>query len=133
MGLEEGSRNGRRNKHVNWEERIQIETLQREGYSPNEIGERIGRPGRTVRRELERGWVTHRTGKYSAEERYSAVRGQRVHEESHAGKGPEARDESRPCAAPPPSHRGAPALPGGGGRTHGEGRLRARRMLQDHL
>jgi IS30 family transposase len=93
MGLEEGSKKERRNKHVNWEERIQIETLQREGCSPNGIGERIGRPGRTVRRELERGWVTHRTGKYSAEERYSAVRGQTVHEDRMRAKGRKPRTD----------------------------------------
>lgn len=87
MGQGEGSRDDRRNKHLNWEERIQIETLQREGYSKEAIGERIGRPARTIKRELERGWVTHRTGKYSAEERYSAVRGQTVYDERMRAKG----------------------------------------------
>ena len=87
MGQEEGSRNGRRNKHLNWEERIQIETLQREGLSNALIGGRIGRAARTIKRELERGWVTHRTGRYSAEERYSAVRGQTVYEERMRTKG----------------------------------------------
>lgn len=87
MRQEEGSRNGRRNKHLNWEERIQIETLQRAGFSKKAIGERIGRSTRTIRRELERGWVTHRTGSYSAEERYSATRGQTVYEKRMRAKG----------------------------------------------
>jgi IS30 family transposase len=87
MGQQEGSRNERRNKHLSWEERIQIETLQREGLSSARIGERIGRPGRTIRRELDRGWVTHRTGRYRAEERYSADRGQTVYEERMRSKG----------------------------------------------
>lgn len=87
MGQEEGSRNARRNKHLNWQERIQIETLQREGFSNARIGERIGRSARTVKRELERGWVTHRTGKFSAEERYSATRGQTVYEQRMRAKG----------------------------------------------
>lgn len=87
MGQSEGSSNGRRNKHLNWEERIQIETLQREGYSSAQIGERIGRPERTIRRELGRGWVTHLTGRYSAEERYSADRGQTVYETRMRSKG----------------------------------------------
>lgn len=87
MGHVKSSRNDRRNKHVNWEERIQIETLQREGLSNAQIGERIGRPARTVQRELERGWVTYRTGKYSAEERYSADRGQTIYEQRMKAKG----------------------------------------------
>lgn len=38
MGQVEDSRNARRNKHVNWEERIQIETLHREGFRPASSG-----------------------------------------------------------------------------------------------
>lgn len=91
MGQEKSSRNDRRNKHLNWEERIQIETLQRAGHSAREIGEHLGRPERTIRRELERGWVTHRTGKYSAEERYSADRGQTFYEERMSSKGRKSR------------------------------------------
>lgn len=87
MEQKEGSRNGRRNKHLNWEERIQIETLHREGFSEKIIGERLGRPERTIHRELKRGWVTYRTGKYSAEERYSATRGQTVYEDRMRSKG----------------------------------------------
>jgi len=87
MGHREGSRNDRRNKHVNWEERIQIEALHREGLSVDQIGDRLGRPARTIKRELERGWLTHRTGKYSAEERYCADRGQTVYEERMRNKG----------------------------------------------
>ena len=71
---------------MNWEERIQIETLQREGYSGKDIDGRIGRPARTINRELARGWVTHRTGQYSAEERYSADRGQTIYERRMSGR-----------------------------------------------
>ena len=91
MGQIEDINQKRRNKHLNWEERIQIETLQREGYSNTAIGDRIGRPARTILRELERGWVTHRTGKYSAEERYSSLRGQTVYEERMRKKGGKAQ------------------------------------------
>ena len=91
MRQNEGSRKQRKGKHLNWEERIQIETLQRAGYSKKEIGERIGRPTRTISRELIRGWVTHRTGQYSAEERYSADRGRTVYERRMSG-----RTEARP-------------------------------------
>lgn len=80
MRQTEGINRTRKDKHLNWEERIQIETLQREGLSKALIGQRIGRPARTIRREIGRGWVLHRTGKYTVEERYSADRGQVVYE-----------------------------------------------------
>ncbi len=75
MRQTEGINQARKGKHLNWEERIQIETLHREGFTEEYIGERLGRSVRTIKRELKRGWVTHRTGRYSAEERYSADRG----------------------------------------------------------
>ncbi len=87
MRQKEGSKNGRRNKHLSWEERIQIETLQREGYSSKGIGERIGRSERTIRRELDRGWVLYRIGKYRVEERYNAVRAQEAYEKRMRKKG----------------------------------------------
>ena len=86
MRQTEGINQARKDKHLNWEERIQIETLQREGYSGKDIGERMGRPARTINRELARGWVTHRTGQYSAEERYSADRGQTIYERRMSGR-----------------------------------------------
>ncbi|VGO17495.1 hypothetical protein PDESU_06091 [Pontiella desulfatans] len=43
MGQKESSNNDRKGKHLSWEERIQIETLHREGYSEKDIGERLGR------------------------------------------------------------------------------------------
>jgi len=55
---------------LNWDERIQIETLQREGHSSEGIGRRLGRPARTIRREIRRGWVLHRLEKYRVEERF---------------------------------------------------------------
>lgn len=80
MGQEDGSKHSKRGKHLNWEERIRIETLQREGFSSAEIGRRLDRPERTIRREIRRGWVLHHTGKYAVQERYSADRGRTVHE-----------------------------------------------------
>jgi IS30 family transposase len=80
MGQKESINRTRKDKHLNWEERIQIETLQREGLSNAQIGMRIGRPARTIRREIKRGWVLHRTGKYTVQERYSADRGQTGYE-----------------------------------------------------
>ena len=86
MRQTEGINQARKDKHLNWEERIQIETLQREGYSGKGIGGRIGRPARTINRELARGWVTHRTGQYSVEERYSADRGQTIYDRRMSGR-----------------------------------------------
>lgn len=86
MGQIEGINHTRKDKHLNWEERIQIETLQREGLSNVEIGERISRSARTIRREIRRGWVLHRTGKYTVQERYSADRGQAAYERRMSGR-----------------------------------------------
>lgn len=80
MRRTEGINQTRKDKHLNWEERIQIETLQREGLSTAQVGMRLGRPARTIHREIRRGWVLHRTGKYTVQERYSADRGQTVYE-----------------------------------------------------
>ena len=76
-----GSKQGRKGKHLNWEERIQIETLRRQGFPAKEIGTVLSRPERTIRREIQRGWVLHRLSQYSVEERYSAQRGQTIYEE----------------------------------------------------
>lgn len=76
----EGNNHPRKGKHLNWEERIQIETLQRAGYSPARIGQTLNRPARTIRREIKRGWVIHRVSKYAVDERYSADRGREEYE-----------------------------------------------------
>ena len=86
MRQPEGTNQTRKDKHLNWEERIQIETLQREGLSTAQIGKRLGRPERTIHREFGRGWVLHRTGKYSVQERYSADRGQTTYERRMGGR-----------------------------------------------
>ena len=82
----EDSNYTRKSKHLGWEERIQIETLQREGLSTTLIGKRLQRSARTIRREINRGWVLHRTGKYTVEYRYSADRGQSVYEARMSAK-----------------------------------------------
>ena len=87
MRQTEGINQTRKDKHLKWEERIQIETLQREGLSPKDIGNRLGRPARTIRREIPRGWVIHRISKYRVEERYSADRGQTTYEAKMRSRG----------------------------------------------
>jgi hypothetical protein len=54
---QKGSTQTRKGKYLNWNERIQIETLLREGFPEEVIGERLGRSARTITREFERGWV----------------------------------------------------------------------------
>ena len=76
----ESSRQHRKGKHLNWEERIQIETLQRQGCSSEEIGRHLSRSSRTIRREVRQGWVLHRISQSAVEERYSSVRGQELYE-----------------------------------------------------
>lgn len=86
MRQADGIKDLKKGKHLNWEERIQIETLQREGHAPESIGKRLGRPARTIRREIKRGWVLHRIEKYRVQERYSAVRGQEGYERRMRGR-----------------------------------------------
>ena len=81
MRQKESNNYSRKDKHLNWEERIQIEVLHREGFSARKIAERLTRSDRTIRRELKRGWVVYRTGQYCAEERYNAQRGQTIYEQ----------------------------------------------------
>jgi IS30 family transposase len=95
MGQEDGSNHSRKGKHLNWEERIQIETLWREGLSSGDIGRRLGRPERTIRREIKRGWVLHRLEQYRVEERYSADRGQTVHESRMRSRTPRGIPDER--------------------------------------
>ena len=45
----------RKGKHLNYEERIKIETLNKIGMKSEEIAKEIGCSGRTVRRELAKG------------------------------------------------------------------------------
>ena len=45
----------RKGKHLNYEERIKIETLSKIGMKSEEIAKQIGCSGRTVRRELAKG------------------------------------------------------------------------------
>ena len=65
----------RKGKHLNQEERIQIEVLLCNGATALHIAELLGRSARTIRQERQRGRLTCRTGRDSAEERYHAVRG----------------------------------------------------------
>ena len=76
----------RRYKHLNKEERIQIELLHRQGHSASSIASQLGRSERTIRRELKRGWLIYRTGRWRVQERYNADRAQTVYNASMTGR-----------------------------------------------
>ncbi|MFA5689788.1 MAG: helix-turn-helix domain-containing protein [Kiritimatiellales bacterium] len=67
----------RKGTHLTYEERIQIEVLHRRGEPAVRIAALLGRAERTIRRERQRGWLTYRTGRDSAEKRYNEARGVR--------------------------------------------------------
>ena len=85
----------RKGKHLKWEERIQIETLLREGLSSKEIGKRLKRSERTIRREIFHGWVICWISKYRVVERYSADRGQTTYEARMRARGAQAVIDKR--------------------------------------
>jgi IS30 family transposase len=56
MGQIKYTTNNKKNKHLNYEERIQIEALYRLGLTPTCIGEQVGnRNRRTIEREISLG------------------------------------------------------------------------------
>jgi IS30 family transposase len=85
MRPKEDNPSTRKNKHLNWEERIQIEALHRADFSAVQIARHLGRSERTIRRELKRGWVLYRTSRYSVQERYNAQRAQVAYEQRCKG------------------------------------------------
>ena len=78
----------RKNKHLNYEERIKIEALSKAGLKSEEIGKYIGCTGRTIRRELEKGKVRLLNSDLTEREEYSADRGEQKHRYAGTAKGP---------------------------------------------
>lgn len=50
--------NPRKHKHLNFEERLTIQLLLKDGYSPYKIAKELGRAPNTIRNEIARGTVT---------------------------------------------------------------------------
>ena len=89
MKQEHYSTESKKGKHLNYEERIKIEALFPTGMTPTEIGAQIGgRSRRTIERELARGKVTLLNSDLTERIAYSAVIGQRKHDEAGTHKGP---------------------------------------------
>lgn len=78
----------KKGKHINYEDRIKIEALAKAGHKSEEIGKQIGRSGRTIRRELNRGKVRLLNSDLTERYEYSADVGQKIHDENAAAKGP---------------------------------------------
>jgi IS30 family transposase len=75
-------------KHLTYENRIRIETLYQEGLTPLDIGNRLIKSRRTIERELTRGMVELRNSDWTMRKEYSAVVGQKIHDEKATSKGP---------------------------------------------
>jgi len=89
MGQINNNTNDRKNKHLNYEERIKIEALFRLGLAPIKIGEQVGnRSRRTIERELALGAVELLNSNLTTYETYSADIAQAVRNERSSNKGP---------------------------------------------
>lgn len=75
-------------KHLNYEERIKIETLHKAKFTSEEIALQIGCHERTIRRELKRGAVTLLTTELVEYQSYSSVVAQDDYKEKATAKGP---------------------------------------------
>ena len=78
----------RKGKHLNYEERIKIETLSKTGMKSEEIALYIGCSGRTVRRELAKGKTELLNSDLTTRTEYSAYIGQQKHDYAGTAKGP---------------------------------------------
>ena len=79
----------RKGKHLNRDERIQMEGLLNAKRAPSEIAVLLGRDVRTIEREIKRGTVERIHTDLSRSAVYSADRGQDVHDLNATAKGPQ--------------------------------------------
>lgn len=88
MGQEYYNIKNRKGKHLNYEERVKIETLRKEKMKASEIAIRIGCSKRTIERELKRGTVELLNSDLTTRMEYSADLGQNIYDEKASAKGP---------------------------------------------
>ena len=74
-------------QHLNYEERIKIETLSKIGMKSEKIAAEIGCSGRTIRRELAKGRTELLNSDLTTRTEYSADRGQKSHDYAATAKG----------------------------------------------
>lgn len=72
--------------YMNWEERIRLETLLRHKIPVSQIAQELGFSRQAIYREIRRGTYIH-TGPYMDELRYSAEKGQSIHDRRQQNKG----------------------------------------------
>lgn len=79
----------KKGKHLNYEERIKIETLLKIGKKPKEIGELLGgRSERTIYREIKLGMTELKNSDLTLRKEYSADVAQKKHYYNWTSKGP---------------------------------------------
>jgi len=89
MGRENCIRHPRKGKHLNREERIQIEVLLKSKHRPSEIAGIMGRDVRTIQREIRRGEVKHRNSDWTVSTVYNSDRAQDDYDLNATAKGPQ--------------------------------------------
>lgn len=89
MEQRDGTTHRRKGKHLNRDERIQIEVLLKKKSSIREIADLLSRHRRTIEREIERGLVDHMNTELIYSKVYSSDRGQAVHIFNATAKGPQ--------------------------------------------
>jgi IS30 family transposase len=78
----------KKNKHLDYRERLRIEVLYKEGKNAREISKAIGCSQRTIERELKRGAVSQVTSLWEGYSSYGAEIAQNKHRRAMEGKGP---------------------------------------------
>jgi transposase, IS30 family len=89
MGQQKGTTQSRKGKHLNRDERIQIEGLLKAKTAPSKIAALLGRDVRTIHREIRKGAVERIHTDLTRSVVYNADRGQDVYDLNATAKGPQ--------------------------------------------
>jgi transposase, IS30 family len=87
MELGKCTKQSRKGKHLNKEERVVVERMSRVGYPARDIAEALDRHRRTIEREIVRGSVEHKDSEWRVKMVYSSDRGQDLHDLNATAKG----------------------------------------------
>ena len=87
--MEQGkcTRQSRKGKHLNREQRVVVEKMSRAGYQARDIAKALNRHRRTIEREIVQGSVDHKDSEWRVKRVYSSDRGQDVHDLNATAKG----------------------------------------------
>jgi len=78
-----------KNKHLSWDERLKIEARLKDGWTPQQIANELGRHVSTIYREKQRGLGTQRTADLIDYECYIPEIAQAAYEAKISSKGPD--------------------------------------------